>query len=103
MHVHVIHRLSTNLKCCVTQVESFEDGDLISRYVEDPQNKHNEALADIGLESYLKMLLFDRFFHAVRLRTILNNSLRGLHADGVPPALRAPNNILASHETEWFN
>jgi aarF domain-containing kinase len=45
-------------------VESFEEGDLISRYVDDPQNKHNEALADIGLESYLKMLLFDRFFHA---------------------------------------
>jgi hypothetical protein len=45
------------------QVESFEEGDLISRYVESPENKHNEALADIGLESYLKMLLFDRFFH----------------------------------------
>lgn len=44
-------------------MESFEEGDLISRYVESPENKHNEALADIGLESYLKMLLFDRFFH----------------------------------------
>ncbi len=49
---------------CVAQVESFEEGDLISNYVNDPQNVHNEALADIGLESYLKMLLFDRFFHA---------------------------------------
>jgi hypothetical protein len=52
-------------------VESFEEGDLISRYVESPENKHNEALADIGLESYLKMLLFDRFFH-VRSATILS-------------------------------
>jgi ABC1 atypical kinase-like domain len=38
--------------------------------VESPENKHNQALADIGLESYLKMLLFDRFFH-VRSATLL--------------------------------
>jgi len=45
-------------------VESFEEGKLISHYVDDPQNSHNVALADIGLSSYLQMLLRDNFIHA---------------------------------------
>ena len=36
-------------------------GAILLLFVKD--DEHNEALADIGLESYLKMLLFDRFFH----------------------------------------
>ncbi len=46
------------------QVESFEEGKLISHYVDDPHNSHNVALADIGLSSYLQMLLRDNFIHA---------------------------------------
>jgi hypothetical protein len=49
---------------CWTQVESYEEGDLISNYVNDPSNQHNVALADIGLTSYLQMLLHDNFIHA---------------------------------------
>lgn len=45
-------------------VESYEEGDLISNYVNDPSNQHNVALADIGLTSYLQMLLHDNFIHA---------------------------------------
>ena len=46
------------------QVESFEEGQLISRYVNNPGNPHNVKLAGIGLDSYLKMLLKDNFIHA---------------------------------------
>lgn len=45
-------------------MESFEEGKLISHYVDDPHNSHNVALADIGLSSYLQMLLRDNFIHA---------------------------------------
>ena len=45
-------------------MESFEEGQLISRYVNSPSNPHNAKLAAIGLGSYLKMLLKDNFIHA---------------------------------------
>ena len=45
-------------------MESFEEGQLISRYVNNPGNPHNVKLAGIGLDSYLKMLLKDNFIHA---------------------------------------
>ena len=45
-------------------MESFEEGQLISRYVNSPSNPHNTKLAAIGLGSYLKMLLKDNFIHA---------------------------------------
>ena len=51
------------ISCCC-QVESFEEGQLISRYVNNPGNPHNVKLAGIGLDSYLKMLLKDNFIHA---------------------------------------
>uniref|UniRef100_A0A7S0RBD2 ABC1 atypical kinase-like domain-containing protein n=1 Tax=Chlamydomonas leiostraca TaxID=1034604 RepID=A0A7S0RBD2_9CHLO len=45
-------------------VESFEDGDLISTFVNQPQYKHRNALAEAGLHCYLQMLLRDNFIHA---------------------------------------
>lgn len=46
-------------------VESFEDGDLISTFVNQPTYKHRNALAEAGLHCYLQMLLRDNFIHAV--------------------------------------
>ena len=45
-------------------VETFEEGHLISSFVNRPGNVHNAQLANIGLSSYLKMLLKDNFIHA---------------------------------------
>lgn len=69
LSVHLFSRLIGGCKAHTTshrcvQVESFEEGKLISHYVDDPQNSHNVALADIGLSSYLQMLLRDNFIHA---------------------------------------
>lgn len=45
-------------------VETFEEGRLISTYVDKPTNKYSIQLANIGLSSYLQMLLKDNFVHA---------------------------------------
>jgi len=39
-------------------------GRLISTYVNSPGNRYNKAVADLGLNCYLKMLLNDNFIHA---------------------------------------
>ena len=39
-------------------------GRLISTYVNSPNNRYNKAVADLGLNCYLKMLLKDNFIHA---------------------------------------
>jgi len=45
-------------------VETFEEGRLISSYVDKPTNKYSIQLANIGLSCYLQMLLKDNFVHA---------------------------------------
>jgi aarF domain-containing kinase len=45
-------------------VETFEEGRLISNYVNNPGHRHSAALANLGLDCYLKMLLHDNFVHA---------------------------------------
>ena len=45
-------------------VETFEEGRLISSYVDKPTNKYSIQLANIGLSGYLQMLLKDNFVHA---------------------------------------
>ncbi|KAJ9526905.1 hypothetical protein QJQ45_017721 [Haematococcus lacustris] len=45
-------------------VESFEDGALISTFVNQPDYKHRGMLAETGLTCYLQMLLRDNFIHA---------------------------------------
>lgn len=45
-------------------VETFEHGRLITAFVDNPLNPHNAALANIGRDCYLKMLLNDNFIHA---------------------------------------
>ncbi|DBA94718.1 hypothetical protein WJX77_012360 [Trebouxia sp. C0004] len=45
-------------------VETFEEGRLISTYVDKPTNKYSIQLANIGLSCYLQMLLKDNFVHA---------------------------------------
>ena len=47
-------------------VESFEEGSLISTYVNQPGNRHRFSLAETGLTCFLQMLLTDNFIHAVR-------------------------------------
>ncbi|KAG2497982.1 hypothetical protein HYH03_004241 [Edaphochlamys debaryana] len=44
-------------------VESFEEGDLISRYVRQP-HRHNALLAQAGVDVFLNMMLKDNFIHA---------------------------------------
>lgn len=44
-------------------METFEEGELISRYV-GKQGRYNRQLADLGLHCYLKMLIKDNFIHA---------------------------------------
>lgn len=44
-------------------VETFEEGELISKYV-GTEWKYNRKLADLGMHCYLKMLLKDNFIHA---------------------------------------
>lgn len=44
-------------------VESFEDGDLIMRYVRSP-HRHNALLAQTGVSAFLNMMLRDNFIHA---------------------------------------
>lgn len=46
-------------------VESFENGDVISSYVNQPAYRHRNCLAETGLNIYLQMLLKDNFIHAV--------------------------------------
>ena len=45
-------------------VETFEQGQLIHSFVDNPNNPHNVELANIGRDCYLKMLLNDNFIHA---------------------------------------
>ena len=52
-------------------------GRLISTYVNSPNNRYNKAVADLGLNCYLKMLLKDNF----------------IHADLHPGTLPCPNNL----------
>ena len=47
-------------------VESFEEGNLISKFVNQPGYKHRLVLAETGLMCFLQMLLCDNFIHAVR-------------------------------------
>ena len=59
-------------RCCrhapdlalLVQTETFEEGRLISSYVDKPTNKYSITLANIGLSGYLQMLLKDNFVHA---------------------------------------
>ncbi|GFR41310.1 hypothetical protein Agub_g1990 [Astrephomene gubernaculifera] len=44
-------------------VESYEDGDLIMRYVRSP-HRHNAMLAQTGVTVFLAMMLRDNFIHA---------------------------------------
>ena len=44
-------------------VESFETGDHISEYL-DKESTHNASLANLGLKTYLKMLIHDNLIHA---------------------------------------
>ncbi|KXZ42332.1 hypothetical protein GPECTOR_160g114 [Gonium pectorale] len=44
-------------------VESYEEGDLISRYVRSP-HRHNTMLAQTGVDVFLSMMLRDNFIHA---------------------------------------
>ena len=48
----------------LVQTETFEEGRLISSYVDKPTNKYSITLANIGLSGYLQMLLKDNFVHA---------------------------------------
>ena len=45
-------------------VETFEQGQLIHSFVDNPANPHNAELANIGRDCFLKMLLNDNFIHA---------------------------------------
>lgn len=45
-------------------METFEKGQLISKYVNSPATSASVAVADIGMGCYLKMLLKDNFIHA---------------------------------------
>ncbi len=44
-------------------VETFETGDHISDYL-DKESEHNRSLANLGLKTYLKMLIQDNLIHA---------------------------------------
>lgn len=45
-------------------VPGARQGRLISTYVNSPNNRYNKAVANLGLNCYLKMLLKDNFIHA---------------------------------------
>ena len=44
--------------------------------MDSPTNKHNMALANLGLQSYLKMLLNDNFIRALSAQLCLSQHLR---------------------------
>lgn len=45
-------------------IESFEYGDLISRYVKDPEGEIGVGISQTGLDLFLKMMVRDNFMHA---------------------------------------
>ena len=55
-------------------VETFEQGQLIHSFVDNPHNPHNAELANIGRDCFLKMLLNDNFIHAGALQLLLQRS-----------------------------
>lgn len=83
-------------------VETFEEGEHISRYVGEPGGKYNKKLADLGMNCYLKMLLRDNFVHAdlhpgnilVRLEVPAPGSLRARLGKALGWELRLPKLVL---------
>ena len=63
-------------------VETFEEGELISKYV-GTTGQYNKKLADLGLHCYLKRLLRDNFIHA------------DLHPGNILVRLEEPGGVLA--------
>lgn len=45
-------------------IESFEEGDLISKWVQEPDRVTSVQISETGLDAYLKMLTRDNFLHA---------------------------------------
>lgn len=73
-HAYFLSPIIQSLTSCAPQdvlVESFEDGDLISTFVNQPTYKHRFVLAETGLHCYLQMLLRDNFIHAVRFLLLI--------------------------------
>jgi aarF domain-containing kinase len=45
-------------------VETYEEGEPISKYVASPGHQLNKSIAKIGCRTYLKMLLVDNYLHS---------------------------------------
>lgn len=45
-------------------VETFEDAIPLTTFLQMPKSKEHYALANLGLKSFYKMLIYDNFIHA---------------------------------------
>ena len=68
--------------------------------MDSPTNKHNMALANLGLQSYLKMLLNDNFIRALSDQLCLSKQISdgNHHAELGPRLVQMPTCIRA---TSW--
>lgn len=72
----------------------------ICRHVDSPTNKHNEAIADLGLQTFLKMLLVDNFIRRLPSPALSHPCLvSSLTYSSEELSSRATVSVLAIHDT----